>query len=749
MSYFELGRKLPGIDPGQLGQARLRVLLAACQQHPAVEVIELRRVDQAAAYDLIVVDVGDATVAPGNPVEIHPKERLALTFRPELDPPFQVLALRKAFPSTLHLNGVPEGEPKSLCLYEDWDTAERGWTAQRFLTQILRWLEKTSDGTLHAADQSLEQVFFSAGLQLVLPHDVAKTIGNTSHELRIHPTPGSKRKSVFRGRVHAITDPPTSTAPFQVLFVPIGAVGHPPIQAAPATVGQLQAVLARAGTSLFPALSDGVRSLAANGVVPTEGAGRKRVLLLLQIPRLRNGIEDRSDLEAFCLEADLADLGIALGTLQQATPGGKAFAFHDMGVPTTDVGDGPWQDICLARLDLRYDLNRNEVRRWSGVQDGTGDFRGVLAGVGALGSMLANLWSRAAWGCWDYVDPDLVESHNIIRHLANNPDVGVPKAQAVQELTSVMLADGCNDTHALVEKANATDAPDLDALIARAKLLVDATTTLSVPRDWSMREVPRTASVFLNPTGQASILLLEDAGRTARVASLEAQYYRALLREGWGEGHLSAGTQRRTGAGCRDRSMVLAGDQVQLHAAILARQLRERSQQADAFIGVWIADEQGGVSFHSVPARASHESACEDWKVYCDEGLHEHLRRLRAQTLPNETGGILLGVSDHKQRTIHLVEALPAPLDSKASPEGFIRGKCDVEASRQACVDRTREMVNYVGEWHSHPPRASATPSDVDEALLAQLATRLAADGVPGVMLIVGEDDMSVSLRAD
>ena len=56
-------------------------------------------------------------------------------------------------------------------------------------------------------------------------------------------------------------------------------------------------------------------------------------------------------------------------------------------------------------------------------------------------------------------------------------------------------------------------------------------------------------------------------------------------------------------------------------------------------------------------------------------------------------------------------------------------------------------MVDYVGEWHSHPKGVPATPSGLDVVLLAHLAAVLAADGVPGVMLIVGERDLSVSLR--
>lgn len=62
---------------------------------------------------------------------------------------------------------------------------------------------------------------------------------------------------------------------------------------------------------------------------------------------------------------------------------------------------------------------------------------------------------------------------------------------------------------------------------------MDASTTIDVPRDWSERELPRSASVFFTHNGLSAVMLLEDAGRTTRLASLEAQYYRAVINEEW------------------------------------------------------------------------------------------------------------------------------------------------------------------------------------------------------------------------
>lgn len=55
-----------------------------------------------------------------------------------------------------------------------------------------------------------------------------------------------------------------------------------------------------------------------------------------------------------------------------------------------------------------------------------------------------------------------------------------------------------------------------------------------------------------------------------------------------------------------------------------------------------------------------------------------------------------------------------------------------------------KDMVGYVGEWHSHPPGHSASPSRHDLVQLVHLALGMADDGLPAVQLIVGEQDLQI-----
>jgi len=93
------------------------------------------------------------------------------------------------------------------------------------------------------------------------------------------------------------------------------------------------------------------------------------------------------------------------------------------------------------------------------------------------------------------------------------------------------------------------------------------------------------------------------------------------------------------------------------------------------------------------------------------------------------------------------VAALPAPADSKASRDSFERGVAGLAEAAKVASVRTAGMVGYIGEWHSHPPGHSASPSGRDVLQLIHLAVGMADDGLAAVQLIIGEDDIQV-LRA-
>ena len=57
-------------------------------------------------------------------------------------------------------------------------------------------------------------------------------------------------------------------------------------------------------------------------------------------------------------------------------------------------------------------------------------------------------------------------------------------------------------------------------------------------------------------------------------------------------------------------------------------------------------------------------------------------------------------------------------------------------------------MLQYIGEWHSHPNGSDVTPSSDDRKVLAWLGELMDREGLPGVVAIVG-DEGRVNLLID
>jgi hypothetical protein len=325
---------------------------------------------------------------------------------------------------------------------------------------------------------------------------------------------------------------------------------------------------------------------------------------------------------------------------------------------------------------------------------------------------MADLWSRAGWGHWTYIDHDIFHPHNIVRHTAKDLHIGWKKVDAVVHMAELNWPSGSKPI-GISEKVTNVDKSEVRDAIAKARLLVDASTTLEVPRDLSDgADGPRMVSTFFTPSGRDSVLLLEDSSRTVRLHAIESQYYRAVLNSGWGEAHLRGHYGAYwVGGGCRDLSGVLSYEVVQLHGSTLARQVRLLSAKPEAQIRIWTLDENtGALTCELIAVAKPKETTLFEWRIIWDEGLEEKLRRLREVLLPNETGGVILGYVDQKMKAIHIVDALPAPVDSAENTADFVRGAAGVQEAVELAASKTANIVGYLGEWHSHPPQVSAKP---------------------------------------
>lgn len=756
--YIDYGEPLPTIDENLLLHEEAKILLAVCRELKSiVTVVELRHASRRGQpEDIIVVDFGDGTVSSRSASGVDVIERLALIYSPRIDenlPPYEVRALRRDFPITSHQNHVLAGEPASLCLYfEPWSALERTWTPHSHLRRISWWLRETSKGTLHREDQPVEPIYFSSREKLILPPDFGKTVSCAADEsLNISELSFDENsgKAFYEG---TFTKSSEGAKGAESIILNLPNIKSDVIENIPRSLGELDSQFQRKGASVIDEIRKQISRNPPLEISPARAGESRSTFIVLNIPRIRdlNSHIERFDSYGFLATVDLATIGISSGVLFKEPDSNKVYKDTAINSSAMAGEADDWKLIPIHPIDMKFRITPDFARIASGLSNDESMFRGVLAGVGALGSSLADTWSKEAWGEWTYIDDDTIEPHNIIRHLARDFHVGLPKVDVVKHLTDMNYAANQRSTLVVNGKINSQNNPAIQDAIRQSDLLIDVTTTLEAPRDLSnYPNTPRMASVFITPSGRDSVVLFEDNEKKIRLSALEAQYYRAILNEHWGDFHL-AGNSRNlwVGAGCRDVSFILSHELIQLHAAILSKQVRQISKRPSSSINIWISDnDTGSVQAVSIPTHAVITKSCDDWSVRWDEGLQEKITNLRLQNLPNETGGILLGYLDQKLKLIYVVDASNASADSVCKPSSFIRGEAGVLESVEAAEKRTAGIVSYIGEWHSHPSNISPTPSELDIKLLATQAEKMGLDGLPCLMIIVGADgEISCSL---
>ncbi len=543
--FYQFGEALPDSDPSRLTSEAAKGTLAIIP-NKQFELVGVRHYESnlEGRCDVLVVECISAGVSSKNIYGINIREQLALVFPHDGMKIPQVRSLRREFPTVPHLNHVPYDEPPSLCLYfEPWSEVRRTWTPQKHLRRILWWLSESSKGTLHREDQPLEQMYFNSPFELVLSPEFFEKAKRPDLKLLL----AAKRRENGQTIRSVFVAEKKKTEHFVPILLTLDPMTHGRVENYPRNLGELHDQLVSHGSSLITALSNVIAQQ-----VDEHGIGKnkeQKCLLILCFPVKRTEASEPEKIEVrgFVLEADLATLGESVGILHPMDDpkSGRKLYFN---IPMFGrVVVTTWRNINTTPLEIRYALTKEFARLASGINDKTANQPRVLAGVGALGSRLADTWSREAWGEWTYIDADHVQPHNVVRHDAKDFQIGEYKVDAVQALTQFNYQDDYYPSVAIHKNVLDEDVEIKEAL-KKATLFVDATTTLEVPRELAQREeMCRSVSVFLTPSGYGSVLLLEDDRRELRLHGLEAQYYGALLNQDWGEKHL-AGNNSHLGA---------------------------------------------------------------------------------------------------------------------------------------------------------------------------------------------------------
>ncbi len=703
---------------------------------PYVHLIECRRLELSGGDEIVVLLV-EVELPQHLQASIERFERVAIRFSPDDDTYPEILALRPVFPLLPHLNQRLEEFPRSLCVYDEpYDEVRLHWTPVAFVERIRTWLARAARGDLHLADQPLEPLLMGSPYYLMIPPSLSARTGHARPDAligyAIEEAGGVPffvvRRATQQGR-DAFKD-----AKSVAMVLEGKPQVHGVIRRTPQNVSELHALMAAAGDDF---LGDFRTRLQRWQGDPWYSAYRnKGLLLVLRLPKTRTmgGPVEAIDLAAFLCDGM---------TVKQV---GEQIGVRDRGqgsAPQAINGARRGESVSLTPLQPVEALSRPLAAQLNGCEQ-PDDARIALVGAGAVGSQLFDNLARAGFGTWAIVDKDHWLPHNFARSPLPGAAIGRAKATALAAHARQIIGDLVVFPVVADVLHPGQTAAALEAAFRNAHIILDTSASVAVARHLA-REIASTArriSFFLNPSGTDAIMLVEDTARSLPLDHLEMEYYRALLHEPALTGHLEVVSESIPYArACHDRTSRIPQDLVALHTATGSRALPRCLGSGEASITIWRATEAGEITRHTVALSGCTVAVAGAWTLSISDAVLDTTRRARAAKGRNETGGVLVGAIDTSRNVIYVADALLSPPDSEEWPTSYIRG-CEGLAARVGEIERTTlGMFGYIGEWHSHPPGHSCAPSDDDRCAFAWLTDEVARDGLPPLMLIVGDGE--------
>lgn len=705
-------------------------LLMAEPPIPFVKFIECRCEGEGLYREVVIFDV-DVEVSQKPVNDIRRVERIAAVFTEAdaLHP--DALALRSDFPLVPHLNIRLYEYPKSLCLSDQpYHETKIRWTARWFVESIRNWLARTAEGRLHQQDQPLEPLLSGFPTKIILPSDLF--VGSQDHEhLYVHAVGQDEKDYVLRtSRIPQILN---GQKTFQFIAVPIESAPHTHgvIRWQPRTLKDLHEFLLPVGTDLLGELRTRLRSWEGNADILNA-----RLILILSLPKKREetGSVENRETWGFLTVATIKEVGAAI----------DAWGLHEghRGMLLRVDADKRGEEIRFDLLLPYFTLSRTTSAALNGLA-GPCDKRITAIGSGSLGSHVFNNLFRAGYGEWVLIDDDPLLPHNLARHELTSEALGFPKAHALA-LDANNLIDAparCSSLVANVLEPGAAAAA-VRKSVEEAEVLLDLSASIAVARHLGrdLETGARRISTFLNPSGSTLVVLAEDQARSIKLDSLEMQYYRSLTVESRLANHFATRDGRiRYGHSCRDVSSQISQELVALHAAIASRAVRKAMDGTGASITLWRADEDLSVERIQISPAPVQEARFDTWTICTDEQFLEKVRALREAKVPRETGGVLIGSFDMERKVVYVVDTLASPPDSEEQPTVYIRGSQGLREEVECVSKASGTWLEYVGEWHSHPPGVPPSCSADDRKLFQWLRETMGVDGHPPLMLIVAD----------
>ena len=378
-------------------------------------------------------------------------------------------------------------------------------------------------------------------------------------------------------------------------------------------------------------------------------------------------------------------------------------------------------------------------------------------GLGAVGSKVALHFSRAGLIPKTLIDPDYSLPHNNIR----NGIINFPlrkKVDKVEEDIKQLFLGNIDDVYGIKIRPHSilkalTDNPAI--FDNPTQLIIDSTASFGVENFLSKKlksTGSRYARIELADAGEIGFLRVEGANRNPHMGDLMMEVYHLAAKESkiskWLTDNKAARQNHSVlddvhlGLNCSSDTLIMPDDKVSYHTAAASIGLRSmminNSDSATLQISLLSndADQAITINLNIMPVAIVKAVNQPAWQMRLRSGLQEQLIAELNKNKPNETGGIFIGKIDKINHVIYVTSIIPAPPDSKKSPYIFTRGTEGLTKAVMQIRETTGEMLEYVGEWHTHPT-GSAKLSPTDQHAIAEIRKVLDLIHYPTCVTIV------------
>lgn len=698
--------------------------------------------------DLVLIDIH--TPIPQYPIyPINRCESVGLLYL-ENNPIPIVYILRDDFPDTEHQLLTSANAPKAICIDDrNWSEARLTWTSSELINRIWCWFYRAGYGKLHDPRQPLDPVLLRNPQNFLISRDLLS--GNIEHH-HLMAIYDKENKSSVRIEIADNQSPfNDNIEPYYIITYSIPPEKMRRFIRIPNTLNNLANLLCERGIELYDDLKKKFCHLLDLG---SESIWQlnSRFAVILEIPIISPHSQEHNgtDLRAFVANNSVGEIAEALGIAFRETESQHSEAGFVKQISPSEVNIDKLKNTKIVSAEVHYEFDRKLATKLTGEEE-IDDRKVVMIGAGAIGSHVAECLIREGNFCWTIVDGDQLLPHNLARHIGCKNDVSKNKASLVASKLTEIIDAKSKVAHSIPSQLvlEESQQDEINQAFEEAQIIIDATASRPVERYLSDHSSnARRVCIFFNPTGNSAVLLVEPTDRTITLRDLEAQYLSFIVQEKGLERHLTPPQKpfAYTGA-CQAITNIIPQSQVMTLSGLVAKGLIDALNLDDPTIKIWSLKSSGEVEvFKPKAIHPMKNIKKNDWIVSINQGLINQINRLREEKLPEETGGILTGVVDIPAKRIQIIEASPAPPDSKSSQSSFERGVSGVKENLDQLEEHTLGQVKYLGEWHSHPNNVAVVPSKTDESQLDWLGTLVDVYDLPLMMIIAGEQRMKIYL---